>query len=130
MILVVADDEEIRDGIEMLLLRDGYQVNPTRNEEDAIDTALRLPPDLILVSIDHSGDDATATGRRVRARAGLSESIPIVMFCIVTFAEGAEVEIGENTYATWPDDFDQLRVMLNRLLAHLPATLGDETAGG
>jgi DNA-binding response OmpR family regulator len=117
-ILVVADDEEIRDGIEMLLRRDGYQVNPTRNEEDAIDTAIRIPPDLILVSLDRSGDDATATARRVRARAGLSESIPIVMFCIVTFAEGAEVEIGANTYATWPDDFDQLRAMLSRLVAH------------
>lgn len=123
MILVVADDEEIRDGIETLLETDGYHISPVRNEEDAIDTAMRDQPDLTLVSLDQSGHDVTASARRVRVRAGLSESVPIVMFCTLTVAEGAEVAVGENTYATWPANFNQLRELLSRLLGPLPATL-------
>jgi len=122
MILVVADDEEIRDGIQALLEADGYQINPVRNEEDAIDTAIRDRPNLILVSLDQSGDDVTASARRVRFRAGLSESVPIVMFCILTVAEGEDVAVGENTYATRPANFNQLRSLLSRLLVRLPAT--------
>ncbi len=115
-ILVVADDEEIRDGIEVLLEADGYQISPVRNEEDAIDTALRDRPDLILVSLDQSPDDVTASARRVRFRSGLRETVPIVMFCMLTVAEGEEISVGENTYATWPANFNQLRNLLGRLL--------------
>ncbi len=122
MILVVADDEEIRDGIETLLESDGYHINSVRDEKDAIAAATRDRPDLILFSLDRAGDDVAACARRVRLRADLGESIPIVMFCILTVAEGAEVAIGENTYATWPDDFNQLRRLLSRLLGRLPAT--------
>jgi CheY-like chemotaxis protein len=121
VILVVADDAEIRDGIEALLKSDGYHINSARGEEDAIDAAMRDQPDLILISLDRPGDDVAASARRVRLRTGLDESIPIVMFCILTVAEGAEVAVGENTYATWPADFNQLRRLLSRLLGRLPA---------
>lgn len=122
VILAVADDEEIRDGIEALLESDGYQINSARAEEDAIDAAMRDQPDLILISLDRPSDDVAASARRVRIRAGLGQSIPIVMFCILTVAEGAEVAVGENTYATWPADFNQLRRLLSRLLRRHPAT--------
>jgi CheY-like chemotaxis protein len=35
-ILVVEDVQEMRDGIEGLLRRDGYWINAERNEEDAV----------------------------------------------------------------------------------------------
>jgi DNA-binding response OmpR family regulator len=122
LILVVSDDEEIRDGIEGLLQADGYRISPVRNEQDAIVSAMRAGPDLILVSLDQSGDEVVASVRRVPFHAGLSESVPIVMFCILTVAEGAEVAVGENTYATRPDNFDQLRKLVSRLLDRPPVT--------
>jgi len=121
IILVIADDEEVRDGAEALLLTDGYHVNSTRNEEEALDAAMRVRPDLILASLDQSVDNITASVRRVRLGAGLGQNVPIVMFCIVTIDEGAEVLVGENIYATRPTDFNQLREFLRRLLDRLPA---------
>src|SRR5438552_17382969 len=47
LILVVEDVEETRDGIEKLLERDGHRVDSAREEEDAVVTAARKPPDLI-----------------------------------------------------------------------------------
>jgi DNA-binding response OmpR family regulator len=123
VILVVADLEYLRDGIKALLETDRHRIHTARNEEDAIDTAMRVRPDLILISLDQSGDYVTAFARGVRARANLSDSIPIVMFCILTVPEGAEVPIGENTYATRPVNFNQLRKFLRRLLVRVPAVL-------
>src|SRR5262249_35759740 len=117
IILVVADVEETRDGIEKLLKTDGYQVHPARSEEDAIAKAKRDNPDLILMAAaGASSSDVAATAHRLRKSAGLSEDVPVVIFCIPTVPEGAEVAVGKNIYVTRPDNFDQLRDFLQRLL--------------
>ena len=120
LILVVEDVEETRDGIEKLLETDGYRVDPAREEEDAVARAARKPPDLILVSLGGSVAHVIATARRIRDRAGLSEQVPIVIFCIESVGEGEEVGIGNNVYLTRPDHFNQLRALLHRLL-HTPS---------
>jgi hypothetical protein len=58
--------------------------------------------------------------RRIRERAGLGEEVPVVVFCATNLNEGAEVEVGYNVYMTRPDNFDQLRGWLSRLLRKLP----------
>jgi len=122
LILVVEDVEETRDGIEELLKADGYRVDPARDEEDAVGRARRERPSLILVSLAGPETDVIATAGRVRRRADLSEDVPIVIFCVSTVAEGAEVEIGNNIHLTRPDNFDQLRLFLHRLLHPLRPT--------
>jgi DNA-binding response OmpR family regulator len=118
IILVVEDTEETRDGIEGLLKVEGYCVDAARDEDDALEKARRRHPQLILVSLGGSPHPAViATARRIRERAGLGHDIPIVVFCVESLAEGAEVEIGENVYLTRPDNFDQLRGLLRRLLS-------------
>lgn len=116
-ILVVEDTEETRDGIEELLKVEGYSVDPARGEEEALEKARRRDPQLILVSLGGPHPAVIATARRIRERAGLSHDTPIVVFCVESLDEGAEVEIGENVYLTRPDNFDQLRGLVRRLLA-------------
>ncbi len=116
-IVLVADDvEETRDGIEKLLSADGYCVHAARSEDDAVEKARRQWPDLILVSLGGPPVDVVASAARIRRRAGLSESVPVVVFCVPIVDEGAEVAIGNNVYVTRPDNFDQLRVFMGRLL--------------
>jgi two-component system alkaline phosphatase synthesis response regulator PhoP len=116
LILVAEDVEETRDGIEELLQTHGYRVDSARDEKDAVLRAKREAPDLILVSLRGTPVDVIAAARRIRQSAELSDEIPIVIFCVEAVAEGAEVEIGENVYVTRPDNFDQLRGFLRRLL--------------
>ena len=120
IILVVEDVEETRDGIEKLLTADGYRVHPARDEDDAVDRAKREPPGLILVSVAGPHAQVIALAARVRQRAELSDDIPIVIFCIPSIAEGAEVALGRNIYITRPDNFDQLRTFLKHLLRASP----------
>ncbi len=51
----------------------------------------------------------------IRERADGEESVPVVVFC-EGIDEGDEVEIGENVHLTRPDNFNQLRSLIARLL--------------
>jgi CheY-like chemotaxis protein len=116
LMLVVADDEETRDGIEKLLVSDGYRVEPARSEDDAVERALRCCPDLILVTLDGTPATVVAAAVRIRRRAEIDASVPVVVFCVPTIEEGAEIALGRNVYVTRPDNFDQLRDFLGRLI--------------
>lgn len=115
-ILVVDDIEETRDGIEKLLEVNGYRVETARHERDAVDCAGRKQPNLILVSLGGPPLDVIATARHIRKHAELDENVPVVVFCVGDVAEGDEVDIGQNVYLTRPDNFNQLRSLLARLL--------------
>jgi two-component system, OmpR family, response regulator MprA len=115
-ILVVEDVHETRDGIEKLLMTDGYSVALARNERDAIESAQRTRPDLILVSLAGSPHEVVFSARNIRERAEVGERVPVVVFCIEGIDEGDEVEIGENVHVTRPDNFNQLRSLIARLL--------------
>jgi CheY-like chemotaxis protein len=117
VILVVHDVEEVRAAIEILLRTEGYRVHSGWNEAEAIEKAIAKPPDLILVSLAGPSQEVIETARRVRSGAGSSLDVHIVIFCVDTIPEGAEVAIAENVYLTRPDNFDQLRALLRRLVA-------------
>ena len=119
-ILVVEDVEETRYGIERLLTASGYHVSTARDEEEAIQKASLHHPDLILISLGLDAVQALPVARRIRERAGLGEEVPVVIFCVASLNEGDEVAAGYNVYMTRPDNFDQLRAFLSRLLRKLP----------
>ena len=102
-------------GIKKLLMADGYRVELARDEDDAVEKARRQRPDLILVSLGGRPCELIASATRIRQR-GSSSEVPVVVFCIPTIDEGAEVAIGNNVYVTRPDNFDQLRAFLALLL--------------
>src|SRR5687767_6195744 len=124
IILVLEDVNETRDGIEKLLKADGYRVAVARDEIDAIESAKRQRPDLILVSVAGLPHEVIATAHRVRARSAVGEQVPVVLFCIEGIAEGDEVSIGRNVHITSPDNFNQLRSLLSRLLTKSSGPFG------
>jgi len=116
VILVVEDVHETRDGIETLLMADGYRVASARDVRDAIERAQRTRPDLILISLAGSPHEVVLSARSIRERADVGEQVPVVVFCIEGIDEGDEVEIGENVHLSRPDNFNQLRGLIARLL--------------
>jgi two-component system response regulator MprA len=116
VILVVEDVHETRDGIETLLVADGYTVALARDERDAIENAQRTRPDLILISLAGSPQEVVLSARSIRKRADVGKRVPVIVFCMEGIDEGDEVEIGENVFLTLPDNFNQLRRLIARLL--------------
>ena len=126
IILVLEDVNETRDGIEKLLKADGYRVALARDETEAIESAQRQRPDLILMSVAGLPHEVVAAAHRIRERSAVEEDVPIVVFCFEDIGAGDEVAIGRNVHITRPDNFNQLRSLLNRLLSRTPG-LGIET---
>lgn len=116
LILVVEDVHEIRDGMERLLTADGYSVSLARDEHDAVDNARVKRPDLILVSLAGSPTEVAMAASRIRETTPMGQNVPVVVFCGGGISEGDELAIGQNTYLTRPDNFNQLRSLLARLL--------------
>lgn len=119
-ILVVDDVEETLDGIKALLEHDGYRVSAARDEQDAAHKARFNSPDLMLVSFDGKITDVIAVARRIRARGGLNKNLPIIIFCVGELKEGGESAVGHNIYLAHPDNFNQLRDFIARLLPRFP----------
>ena len=120
IILIVEDVAETRDGIEKLLKADGYRVAVARDERDAIESARRKRPDLILVSLAGLPREVSATARRIRELAEVGDQVPVVIFCVESIDEGDDRAIGENVHISRPDNFNQLRRLLTRLLHEVP----------
>ena len=120
IILVVEDVRETREGIEKLLIVDGYRVASARDEHDGTDSARQQRPDLILVSLAGLPREVILSARRIRENAAIGEDVPVVVFCVDEIAQGDEIAIGENVYVTRPDNFNQLRSLLARLLHRIP----------
>ena len=116
LILVVEDAHEIRDGMEKLLKADGYRVSLARDEQDALDNARARRPDLILVSLPESTTEVSMAATRLRDGIEVDHNVPVVFFCGGGIGEGDEVAIGHNVHLTRPDNFNQLRGLLARLL--------------
>ena len=115
LILVVEDVRETSDGIEKLLKADGYRVSLARDERDAIESAKLKRPDLILVTWTGLSGEVLATVCRIRERSGVGDQIPVV-FWVEDLDQGEEVALEQNVHLTRPDNFNQLRDLLARLL--------------
>jgi CheY-like chemotaxis protein len=116
LILVVENVYETRAGIDTLLKADGYRVALASAEREAINIARLERPDLILVSGSALPDNVLVKALGVRKEAGVDGEIPVVVFCAQDISEGEEVAIGGNVYLTNPDNFNQLRSLIARLL--------------
>jgi CheY-like chemotaxis protein len=114
LILVVEDVYETRAGIDTLLKANGYRVALASTE--AINSTRPERPDLILVSGSALPDNVLVKVDRIRKEAAVGDEVPVVVFCAQDIPEGEEVAIGGNVYLTNPDNFNQLRSLVARLL--------------
>lgn len=120
LILVVEDVYETRAGIDTLLKATGYRVVLASAEQEVKNSTRPDRPNLILVSGAGLPNNVLVTVSRIRKEAGVGDEIPVVIFCAQEVPEGEEVAIGGNVYLTNPDNFNQLRSLVARLLPESP----------
>lgn len=116
LILVVEDVYETRAGIDTLLKANGYRVAFARAEGEPTDSTRPERPDLILVSGAGLPNNVLVKVGRMRKESAVGDEVPVVVFCAQDIPEGEEVAIGGNVYLTNPDNFNQLRSLVARLL--------------
>ncbi len=121
-ILVVNDIEATREGIEALLKRDGYDIETARDEQNATNAARSKHPDLLLITLGDETTDVLAAVRRISCGAELDEQMPVIIFCAEEPAGGREIAVERNIYLSCPDNFNQLRDFIKRLVLKFQKT--------
>ena len=123
-ILVVDDEEDIRELVEFNLTRNGYAVNCVETGEQALKAIAAHPPDLVLLDLMLPGCDGLTVCREIKANPR-TKHVPVIM--LTAKGEEADVvtglEVGADDYMAKP--FSP-RVLLARVRAvlrrkHAPA---------
>jgi two-component system, OmpR family, response regulator len=119
-LLVVDDDQEIRDLLSSLLSRRGYRVTTARQEQEMRQILSASRVDLVILDLMLPGKDGLVICRELRA----SSSVPIIMLT----ARGdptdriVGLEVGADDYLPKPFDVRELEA---RIRAILRRTVGE-----
>jgi DNA-binding response OmpR family regulator len=116
-VLVVDDEKDLVDLISYNLARGGYEVLTAYDGKDALETAQREVPDLVVLDLMLPGLDGTEVARRLKADSRTA-GIPIVMLT----AKGEETDvvvgltIGADDYVTKPFSMKILLARINTVM--------------
>jgi len=116
-ILVVDDEDDIRELLRYNLTKEGYQVTGAASGEEALKVVMVAMPDLVLLDLMLPGLDGLEVCRSLK-QDPLTRNLPIVM--LTAKGEEADIvaglELGADDYVTKPFS---VRVLLARLRAVL-----------
>ena len=116
-IMVVDDEQDIREMMRVLLEEDGYCVLEAENGQQAVELAQSESPDLILMDLSMPVLDGFAATRRLREITKPAE-LPIIAVTAHDTPEHrtSASDAGINEYLTKPIDFAKLDQLLDRFL--------------
>jgi excisionase family DNA binding protein len=79
LVLIVDDDEKLREYVRVNLEAEGYEVREAGDADEALDALGERSPDLILLDVMMPQVDGWETLRRIQEHTGIG-AIPVVMF--------------------------------------------------
>ena len=123
-VLVVDDQEEIRDLVRAVLTRAGFDVEAVASGSDGLRAARSTYPDLVLLDINMPGMDGWETLRLLRAD-GRTEAIRVAMFSVKSEVRDKVLGMQEGAvdFVTKPFEVDELVDRVRRILGATPGTL-------
>lgn len=120
-ILVVDDEETIREFLELGLTHEGYHVETAADGPTALRLATRLKPDLIILDIMLPGTDGLEVCRRISA----TSDVPIIMLTAKGELQDriAGLDGGADDYIIKPFRFQELLARVRAVLRRRGKTL-------
>ena len=114
-VLVVEDEQDIREFVELVLVGEGYHVSTAENGADALDRLQHEPVDLILLDMRMPVMDGWAFANAYRSRPG--PHAPIVVLTAAQDAATRAAQIQAQDHLAKPFDIDDLVALVARYSA-------------
>ena len=113
-ILIVEDDEKLRDELEVFLNNNGYQVQCLKTFNNTINDILEIKPNLILLDISLPGNDGEYICKEIRKQSNMG--IIIITSRDNELDELISINYGADHYVTKPFNIQILLAKINSLL--------------
>jgi two-component system phosphate regulon response regulator PhoB len=130
-VLVVDDEKDIVDLVAYNLARNGYDTITAGDGNDALDSAIKNSPDLIILDLMVPGIDGTEVARRLKADPKTAK-IPIIM--LTAKSEETDVVVGltlgADDYVTKPFSMKVLLARVGSVLRRAESTGSAPGEGG
>ena len=116
-ILVVDDDQDIREIIMYILESEGYQVSGLDNGSGVLETVSQIRPDVLLLDVQLGDSDGRDICRELKAQVA-TQDIPIIMISANCGWQGIkEKQCDANNYLAKPFDITDLVAHVKRYAA-------------
>ena len=120
-IFLIEEDDETRPLLRSNLQKQGYRIIVAVDEEDALEriSGGHVQADLVLINlVGKSPEEVLSVGQRIRKHAKHDGHTPLVVLAekYGPDMEGKDVNVSGNDWITYPEDAEQLRNLLARLL--------------
>lgn len=104
--MIVEDEDGIREFTLKFLVKQGFNVVPAKNGEEALKLLTKFKPDLILLDIEMPGMDGFKVCQEIRKKL----TVPIIFLTVRrdTMDKIKCFELGGDDYVTKPFDFQEL----------------------
>jgi DNA-binding response OmpR family regulator len=114
-ILVVDDEQQVRDLLNTFLKREGYEVVVASNGEEAIELAEAENPQLILLDVVMPGLDGIETCRKLKSQE-TTKSIPVIISTAFRDTLGEALEAGADDFLTKPFHLLEVAIRVKSIL--------------
>ncbi|MGH9464996.1 MAG: HD-GYP domain-containing protein [Thermoanaerobaculia bacterium] len=116
-VLIVDDEESVREALRLVLAGDGYRLAFASDGLEGLEAATRLKPDLILLDVRMPGLDGFEVCRRLRADPAVAE-VPVVIVTVLADRQSrlTAIEAGADEFLSRPFDWDEVRRRVRTIL--------------
>lgn len=121
-ILICDDEAPLRELMRAILDDDSYEFEEAADAGEAIERAIEIEPDLVLLDVMLPGGSGLDVLRELRARDKLAD-VPVVVITAWTSAADrrAAIDAGANEFIAKPFNPDELAAVARRFLSGSPS---------
>jgi DNA-binding response OmpR family regulator len=115
-VLIVEDDQTLRDTVAEALGEDGFAVRTARDGQAALASVRRWPPDLVILDLMMPRLDGEGFCEELRRLDGMAD-VPIIVVSASRLADEVSERVGAAVTLTKPFDLIELTENVDRLVS-------------